>query len=148
MTRSAHIRVDRLSFIAALEVRLDTFIKFEEMFDKEVSKHRSNVKAIEDKHNAALNAWADKIKEEGLFTYKVWSNSVELIVDPKHEAKRPRLERGYDNWPESLTELEGTAPAKYSRFGVREIENTLNLLKLSTDETISTYTYSNVAQYI
>ena len=148
MVRSAHIRVERVAFIAALNTRLAEFKKYEDKFFAAMNKHRENVKAIEGKHNAALTAWADKIKEEGLFTYKVWSNSVELVVDPKHESKRPRLEREYDNWPEALIELQEAFPDKYTRCAVRELENTVSLLELSVDDTVSTYTYGNVAQYL
>jgi len=148
MVRSAHIRVERVAFIAALNTRLVTFKNYEDKFDAAMTKHKDNVKAVEDKHNAAVKAWADKIKEEGLFTYRVYGSRVDLVVDPKHEAKCPQLERGYDNWPQALLELEAASPDKYSRFAVREIENTVSLLELSVDDTVSTYTYGNVAQYL
>jgi cell division protein ZapA (FtsZ GTPase activity inhibitor) len=67
VVRSAHIRVERVAFIAALNTRLAVFKKFEEKLDAAMSKHKENVKAIEDKHNAALTAWANKIKEESIF---------------------------------------------------------------------------------
>lgn len=149
MARSAHIRVDRLAFIAALKVRLAEFKKYENKYNEAHDKYRENVKAIETKHEAATQAWLDKITAEGLFTIKQYGQyGIDFKIDPKHEAKRPRLEPGYDNWPDSLRDLEGDSPDKYSRLAVREIENTVSLLELSLDDTVNTYTYGNVAQYI
>ena len=149
MTRSAHIRVDRLAFIAALKVRLAEFKKYEKQYNEAHDKYRENVKAIETKHEAATQAWFDKITAEGLFTIKQYGQyGIDFKIDPKHEAKRPRLEPGYDKWPDSLTAISASVPSKYARCAVYELENTLGLLELSVDDTVSTYTYGNVAQYI
>jgi hypothetical protein len=126
MVRSAHIRVERVAFIAALKVILKSFE------DYKVKSEEADAK-----HDAACEAWALDIIAKGKYD-KVESTGrgVHLVVADKVTNTRPKHAR-----PEE--------PKNYNRYSaINDLRSTLTLLEMSTDDTVSTYTYADVARYL
>jgi len=126
MVRSAHIRVERVAFIAALKVILKSF-----------EEYKAKADAAEAKYVAAKEAWALDIIAKGKYDKVeaygrgVFLNLTDKILDTC--PKRPKIEE----------------PKNYNRYNaINDLRSTLTLLEMSTDDTVSTYTYGNVAQYL
>ena len=126
MARSAHIRVDRLAFIAALKVILKSF-----------EDYKAKEEAADAKYTAAKEAWALDILAKGKYD-KVDASHRGLFLNVTDKVmntcpKRPELEE----------------PKHYNRYSaINDIRSTLTLLEMSTDDTVSTYTYADVARYL
>jgi hypothetical protein len=126
MARSAHIRVERVAFIAALKVILKSFEDYKVKAD-----------AAEAKYTAACEAWALDILAKGKYDkVEAHHRGVFLSVTDKvgnTRPKRPEIEE----------------PKNYNRYtAINDLRSTLTLLEMSTDDTVSTYTYADVARYL
>jgi len=126
MVRSAHIRVERVAFIAALKVILKSF-----------EDYKAKEEAEQIKYDAAQEAWALDILAKGKYD-KVESTGrgIHLLVTDKVSNTRPKR-------------LELESPKNYNRYNaINDLRSTLTLLEMSTDDTVSTYTYADVARYL
>jgi hypothetical protein len=126
MARNSHIRVERVQFLASLRAVLNTFETFKA---KEDAAHA--------KHDEALEKWARDIvlngKYEGVRVGGWHGITVELTDKvSRTRPKMPTLEQ----------------PENYSRYGIEEIKQTIRLLEMSTDDSVSTYTYNDVVRYL
>lgn len=126
MARSAHIRVERVAFIAALKVILKSFEDYKAKSD-----------AADAKYTAAREAWALDVLAKGKYDkVEATNRGVFLNVTSKvmnTYPKRPEIE----------------SPKNYNSYGaINDIRSTLTLLEMSTDDTVSTYTYADVARYL
>jgi hypothetical protein len=126
MARSAHIRVERVAFIAALKVVLKSFEDYKTKSD-----------AADAKYAAACDAWALDIIANGKYTkVSPQYGSLALMLSDKVMTTKPK-----HSCPEE--------PKNYNRYNaIDNLRSTLTLLEMSTDDTVSTYTYGNVAQYL
>jgi hypothetical protein len=126
MTRSAHIRVERVAFIAALKIILKSF-----------EDYKVKSEAAEAKYEAACEAWALEILAKGKYDKVMPQNrSIALMLSDKVSDTRPKPPRFEE-------------PKNYNRYNaISDIRSTLTLLEMSTDDTVSTYTYADVARYL
>jgi hypothetical protein len=126
MTRSAHIRVERVAFIAALKVILKSF-----------EDYKVKAEAADAKYSAACEAWALDILAKGNYnTVESHQRGVFLAVTDKVGNTRPKR-----------PELE--APKNYNHYNaINDLRSMLTLLEMSTDDTVNTYTYADVARYL
>lgn len=125
MARSASIRVERVAFLAALKAVLKTF-----------EAYKAKEEAADLKHKEALDKWALEILAKAKYDdVEAHSNGVFLRVSEKVRNSRPKK-------PET------ERPTSYSHYAIEELRSVIALLEMSSDETVSTYTYANVARFI
>ena len=127
MSRNAHVRVDRLAFLAKLEEALKAYQAYEAKKQK-----------AQEKYDAEVAKWAEKVVRDGKFkrvstSYRTDSLSIELSESvAKSAPKRPTLD----------------TPDEFRCFNEREIKEVISLLKLSNEPDVSAYTYRDVTRYI
>ncbi len=135
------IKVNRLALIKALEEARVRMLDENKGLEKEWEAH-----------DKALEAWAVKvIKTSKDFRAANYGGRVEVYApeglkrpeEPKQS--RPTDKRYYYDFGKrgEYTTLNDVTARK-----VAEIENTLKLLKISSEDSVSTTAYKNVAQYL
>lgn len=135
---TATIKVNRVALIAELEKAGDT-----------LSKRAEAIKKAESDYQIALNKWAyGAIKHRSGDFSTDYHNRITFAVSAEYLAERPEApkEKAEDT-------MDWRRGHRITRIGeinnaLKEISNTIAVLKLSTEETVGQSIYKSVAQYL
>ncbi len=137
----ASIKVNRLALITELEAAKQRLLDGGKALEAEWAAY-----------DKALDEWSIKVvKVSKKFRTNQWNDYVEVYAP----ADLPKPKRPSENRPEDKRYFHETGRrSEYTSLNeltarkVAEIDNTLKLLKLSSEDSVSTTAYKSVAQYL